>query len=452
MSSFEDTYPAIATDYYEFTMSRGYLENRMENACATFDLFIRSLPDDWGYLLACGIEDAVDFLVDGFSFNSDDLDFLGNLGFPEDFLSFLENLRFTGDVHAVPEGTPVAPNTPIMRVTAPLIQAQLIETPLLNMVNLQTLIATKACRIVRAASGATVVDFGLRRAHGRDAGLKGARAAFVGGCKGTSNVEAGMRYGIPVSGTQAHSWIMAFPSELEAFRAYTRAFPSSSTLLIDTYDVEQGARNAALAAKELEGRGFRLGAVRIDSGDLLALSKKVRDILDKSGLGYVKIIGTGDLNEYRIGNLVREGARIDAYGVGTDLITCRPVAALPGVYKLAQIDGRPVMKLSCDKATYPGVKQVYRMKDEKGMYIEDVMAVQGEEIENGSSAHPLLKCFVSEGHRVSQRMDLAQISEYAASCLSKMPEPSLRILGPEPYRISPSSGLKKLVKDLGMGR
>ena len=378
----DEIYRLLATDFYELTMAKGYLDGRMENKTATFDLFIRRLPENWGFLIANGIEDAVDFLTEDFFFWPDDIAYLKEKGFPEYFLDFIKDIKFTGDVWAVPEGTIIAPNTPLIRVTSPLIQAQMAETALLNLVNFQTLIATKANRIVRAAAGAPVTDFGLRRAQGSNAGLKGARAAFIGGCRGTSNVDAGKRYGIPVSGTQAHSWVMVFPTELEAFRAYAASFPENVTLLIDTYDVLQGARNAAVVAKEMDAAGHRLSAVRIDSGDLADLSLKVRAILDCEGLDYVKIIGTSDLNEYKIRELVAKKAKIDAYGVGTELITGKPVAALPGVYKLVQIDDRPVIKLSSDKVTYPGIKQVYRLTDGQGHYEEDLLALESEKVQD----------------------------------------------------------------------
>jgi nicotinate phosphoribosyltransferase len=296
MTEPDEVYRLLATDFYELTMAKGYLDRGMDNEIATFDLFIRSLPENWGFFNANGIEDSIDFLTESFFFLPEDISYLSGQGFSEGFLDYLHDIKFTGDVWALPEGTPFAPNTPILRVTGPLIQAQLAETALLNLVNFQTLIATKANRIIRAAAGAPVVDFGLRRAQGYDAGLKGARAAYIGGCRGTSNVEAGKVYGIPISGTQAHSWVMAFPTELKAFRAYAASFPDNVTLLIDTYDVIQGARNASIVAREMEASGHRLGAVRIDSGDLATLSEKVRAILDEEDLEYVKIIVTSDLN------------------------------------------------------------------------------------------------------------------------------------------------------------
>jgi nicotinate phosphoribosyltransferase len=331
----------------------------------------------------------------------------------------------------------------------------------LNLVNFQTLIATKANRIVRAAAGAPVTDFGLRRAQGSNAGLKGARAAFIGGCRGTSNVDAGKRYGIPVSGTQAHSWVMVFPTELEAFRAYAASFPENVTLLIDTYDVLQGARNSAVVAKEMDAAGHRLSAVRIDSGDLADLSLKVRAILDCEGLDYVKIIGTSDLNEYMISELVAKKAKIDAYGVGTELITGKPVAALPGVYKLVQIDDRPVIKLSSDKVTYPGIKQVYRLIDGQGHYEEDLLALESEKVQdclsgeskdrasnNDLGAFPMLSRVVSKGRRTLPRKSIHETQRYVEESVSKLHNSSLRIIAPSPYASRPSPKLIELSKNL----
>ena len=457
----DEIYRLLSTDYYELTMAKGYLDSHIENNTATFDLFVRSLPENWGFLIANGIEEAVDFLTQDFFFRPEEISYLKDQGFPEYFLDYFKDIKFTGDVWAVPEGTPVAPNTPIIRVTSNLIQAQLAETALLNLVNFQTMIATKANRIVRAAAGAPVVDFGLRRAQGPNAGLKGARAAFIGGCRGTSNVDAGRKYGIPVSGTQAHSWVMVFPKELDAFRAYAASFPENTTLLIDTYDVLQGARNAVVVAKELEAAGHRLNAVRIDSGDLADLSKDVRAILDSEGLGYVKIIATSDLNEYKIAELVAKKARIDSYGVGTELITGKPVAALPGVYKLVQIDDRPVIKLSRAKVTYPGIKQVYRLTDNQGNYKEDLLALLDEKVQdclegeskdrvlgNDLNAVPLLCQVISRGTRVVARKSIHETKSYFEECISKMSPSSLKIIAPTPYAARPSTKLCELMSDL----
>lgn len=456
-----EVYRLLATDFYELTMAKGYLDSGMENETATFDLFIRSLPENWGFFNANGIEDAIDFLTESFFFLPEDISYLSGQGFSEGFLDYLHDIKFTGDVWALFEGTPFAPNTPILRVTGPLIQAQLAETALLNLINFQIMIATKANRIVRAAAGAPVVDFGLRRAQGYDAGIKGARAAYIGGCRGTSNVEAGRVYGIPISGTQAHSWVMAFPTELEAFRAYASSFPDNVTLLIDTYDVIQGARNAAIVAREMEATGHRLGAVRIDSGDLAMLTEKVRAILDEEDLEYVKIIATSDLNEYKISELVKIKSRIDGYGVGTELITGKPVAALPGVYKLVQINDQPVIKLSSNKVTYPGMKQVYRLEDEEGNYKEDVLALEGENsqdcLDHNSKDHdsdeelypaPLLRQVISRGRRVFARDSIQNIQGYLAECVTRMPQSALRIVDPTPYALRPSRKLIGLMEEL----
>lgn len=448
MNEQDEIYPALATDLYEFTMAKGYLDNKMENMRATFDLFIRSLPENWGFFIACGVDDAIDFLVSDNKFSPQNIEYLRDQGFPDDFLNYLRDMRFSGDVWAVPEGTPVAPNTPILRVTAPLVQAQLVETALLNLINFQTMIATKANRVVRAAKGAPVVDFGLRRAQGPNAGLKGARAAFIGGCKGTSNVEAGKRYGIPISGTQAHSWVMSFQSELDAFRAYAASFPNETILLIDTYDVKEGAKNAAIVGKEMEARNERLKGVRIDSGDLGGLAGNVRNILDENNLEYVAIIGTSDLNEYKIEELVSRDSRIDGYGVGTELITGKPVAAISGVYKLVQIEDRPVIKLSSGKVTYPGLKQVYRVMDDQGNYDYDLLTLDGENTANDLDGFPLLEKLISKGHKISKKRNIIDIQKYVEACVSRIPNSSLNTESPVPYGIKPSSALEKLIDDL----
>src|SRR3989338_6955691 len=289
----------MLTDLYQLTMNAAYFDNDKDDI-ATFDLFIRKLPENWGYFIANGIEDAIDYAT-SIKFTDDDISYLRQQGiFDENYLTFLKDFKFEGEIYAVKEGTPVAPNTPILRVTAKRTQAQFLETALLNIINFQTMVATKANRVVNAADGAKVVDFGLRRAQEEDAAMTGARAAYIAGAVATSNVKAGKKYGIPISGTHAHSFVMSFEDEIDAFRAYVKTFPENATLLIDTYDTEQGARNAAIVAKELEAKGKRLGAVRLDSGDLTDLSIKARMILDESGLDYVRIVASNDLNEYKI--------------------------------------------------------------------------------------------------------------------------------------------------------
>ena len=384
----------MLTDLYQLTMLASYFDNDKDDV-ATFDLFIRKLPEDWGYYIANGIEDAIDYATN-IEFTEDDIDYLRSQDlFNEDFLAFLSDFKFQGDIYVVKEGTPVFPNEPVIRVTANRTQAQFLETALLNIVNYQTMITTKANRVVNSADGSSVIDFGLRRAQGEDAAMKGARAAYIGGAVATSNVKAGMFYNIPISGTQAHSYVMSFPTEIDAFRAYVNTFPDNSILLIDTYKTLQGARNAAIVAKEMEQRSEKLKAVRLDSGDLCTLSKRVRAILNEKGLDYVKIVASNDLNEYKIDDLIRNGAQIDGYGVGTELITAKPVAAIPGVYKLVEdIDG-PKMKLSPGKVTHPGVKQVYRIKHE-GKYLQDILTLEGEIIDG----EPLLEQVVLGGNRI----------------------------------------------------
>ena len=305
---------SLFTDFYELTMCASYFDNKNFEP-ATFDLFIRRLPENRSYFLFAGLEEALQYLQ-SIKFTEEHLAYLKKQGFKEDFLDYLRGFRFTGDVWAVPEGTVAFPNEPLIRVTAPIIEAQLVETFLLNTVNLQTMIATKASRVVHAAKGKSVIEFGLRREPGIDAGMKVARSSYIAGCQGTSNVLAGQAYGIPVFGTMAHSFIMSYPKEIDAFRAFAKTFPNKSTLLIDTYDDISGAEKAAVVAKELEAKGFRLGGVRLDSGDLAQTSKKVRKILDDQGLAYVKIFASGDLDEYKIEELSVRAQKLILLGWG----------------------------------------------------------------------------------------------------------------------------------------
>jgi len=433
----------LLTDLYQLTMNAAYADNDKDDV-ATFDLFIRKLPKDWGYFIANGIEDAIDYITN-IKFDGDEIEYLRERGmFKESFLESLKDFKFEGDVYVIKEGTPIAPNTPILRVTAKRTQAQFLETTLLNIINFQTMIATKANRVVNAAKNKTVVDFGLRRAQGEDAGMLGARASYLAGAVATSNVKAGKEYGIPISGTHAHSFVMSFPNEIDSFRAYVKTFPDNATLLIDTYNTVQGARNAAVVAKELEAKGKKLGAVRLDSGDLAELSKMVRNVLDENGLNYVKIIASNDLNEYKIDELIKNYARIDGFGVGTEMITAKPVAALSGVYKLVSDKDGDKIKLSAEKCTYPGKKQVYRIKDEFGNYAHDVLALDSEKIDG----MPLLEKVVENGKRTAARRGLEEIRQYALDCVTKLPKNAKAINAAVPYGIRISKGLEKLVHDL----
>lgn len=434
----------MLTDLYQLTMNAAYYDND-KNTEATFDLFIRKLPTDWGYYVAGGIEEAIDYLTD-VKFEKEDIEYLRSKNlFSDEFLENLRDFRFEGEVYSVKEGTPIFPNEPIMRVTARRDQAQFVETALLNIINYQTMIASKASRVVNSAGDAKVVDFGLRRAQGEDAGMKGARAAFIGGAVATSNVKAGMEYDIPISGTHAHSFVMSFPDELDAFRAYVKTFPDNATLLIDTYDTANGARNAAIVAKELEKKGKRLGAVRLDSGDLGDLSLIVREILDERGLDYVKILASNDLNEYKIDEFRKNGAEIDGYGVGTELITAKPVAAIPGVYKLVEDDYGAKIKLSSGKMTLPGKKNIFR-RYENGEYVRDIIALDNEKI----SGTPLLEKVIEDGERISERMNVKDIRSYSMSEVSKLPEYLKDVRVKESYPVSTTVQLNGLVQDLSM--
>jgi nicotinate phosphoribosyltransferase len=431
----------LLTDLYQLTMGAAYFDNN-KNEKAVFELFIRKLPKDWGFFIANGIEDAIDYATN-IKFTKKNRAYLRKQGFPESFLRELKNFRFEGDIYAVKEGTPIAANTPILRVEASRAQAQLLETMLLNTINFQTMIATKANRVVTAAGDARVVDFGLRRAQEKDAAMTGARAAYIGGAVATSNVLAGEEYGIPISGTHAHSFVMSFPTELEAFRAYARTFPDKPTLLIDTYDTIQGAKNAVIVGKELAARGKQLGAVRLDSGNLADLSKQVRVILDVAGLRETKIVASNDLNEYKIAALRADGARIDGYGVGTEMITAKPVSAISGVYKIVSDEQGDKIKLSAEKKSYPGRKQVYRVERE-GHYVHDVLAIEGEKVEGT----PLLEKIVEKGERVSQRRSLEETRRYCLEQVAKMPADTRELFVTKQYGFTESPKLQELVVQL----
>jgi len=438
---------SMLTDLYELTMCASYFDHKKSEP-ATFDLFIRRLPPNRSYFLFAGLEQVLLFL-EKMHFTEEHIEYLRGLGFKEDFLDYLRNFRFNGDVWAIPEGTVVFPNEPLIRVTAPIIEAQLIETFLLNTINLQTTIATKAARVVYAAKGRTVIEFGLRREHGADAGMKVARASYIAGCSGTSNVLAGMVYGIPVFGTMAHSFVMFFSNELESFRAFARTFPDKTTLLIDTFDNIKGAENAVKVAKELEKQGFKLRGVRIDSGDLVAVSRQVRRILDKNGLRYVQIFASGDLDEYRIEELLNKGAKIDAFGVGTKMGTSADRPYVDIIYKLCERANEkgefvPIMKLSEGKATLPGRKQVFRFKDEKGNFVKDIIALEGEEV----GGEPLLVKVMEKGKIVYDLPSLEEIRKRALDNLARLPEKYKRLRGAAKYPVRLSPKLRKLIREL----
>ncbi len=386
----------LLTDFYELTMMQGYYINNT-NETVIFDVFYRENPCGSGYAICAGLEQAIDY-IKALTFTEEDLDYLRTLHiFNEDFLSYLKDFRFTGDIYAIPEGTVVFPMEPLVKVIAPIIEAQLVETALLNIINHQSLIATKASRVVYAAGGQPVMEFGLRRAQGPDAGTLGARAAVIGGCVGTSNVLSAKLYDLPALGTHAHSWIMSFDDELSAFRKYAELYPQNTTLLVDTYDtLRSGVPNAVKVFEELRenGRMPEKYGIRLDSGDLAYLSKKARRLLDAAGFPDANITASSDLDEYLIDSLKTQGAKIDSWGVGTKLITSKDCPAFGGVYKLAAIEKNgefiPKIKLSENqwKITNPGNKKIYRVYEkESGKVKADLITLADETF---SSKDPLL--------------------------------------------------------------
>jgi nicotinate phosphoribosyltransferase len=432
---------SLLTDLYELTMAASYHTRGMERR-ACFDLFVRKLPKERNFLVAAGLEQALDYL-EGLRFDDDAISYLASLDmFEPDFLERLSALTFTGNVCAVAEGEVVFAGEPIVRVSGPLIEAQIVETFLLNCITFQTMIASKAARVTISCGDRRFVDFSPRRDHGADAALKAARASYIAGASATSNVLAGKEYGIPVSGTMAHSYVMAFASEIEAFRAFARDFPDRAALLIDTFDVEEGARRAAQVAGELAADGIRIRGVRIDSGELGPLATSVRKILDEAGLQDVQIILSGDLDEHRIKRLLDDGAPVDSFGVGTQLGTSADAPYLGGVYKLVAEDSEPKIKLSTGKVTLPGVKQVHRFLDGDVMD-HDVVALEEEEVTGG---RPLLAEVMREGRRTNSSDTLDACRRRCAQALGRLPE-RLRSLDPsDPYRVEISSGLNELVE------
>jgi nicotinate phosphoribosyltransferase len=465
----KDRRDALLTDLYQLTMAGAYFASAMEQR-ATFELFVRTLPPNRSYLVAAGLEQALEYL-ENLRFHQDEVEFLRRhpnfKHMSPDFFDYLRSYRFTGEVRAMPEGTVAFAGEPLLWVSAPFIEAQVVETYLLSVLNFQTLIASKASRVVRAARGRAVVDFGTRRAHGPEAGILAARASYIGGCVGTSNVYAGYRLGIPIFGTFAHSWVMAFDDEAESFRRYYEAFPDSTTVLIDTYDTLEGARKVVDLGPGIRG-------VRLDSGDLLRLSKEVRAILDDAGLQDVKIVASSDLNEYRIDDLLRGGAPIDIFGVGTEMVTSKDAPALGGVYKLVEQeeDGavRYRAKYSPAKATYPGKKQVFRKIGPSGKFEEDVIARFGERFGAQTEAHfeertgerpvgqpgerageaykPLLEKVMEGGRRCCEAPTIERTRERALRGVAMLPDGCLDLTGRGDYRVKRSEALEELLKGL----
>jgi nicotinate phosphoribosyltransferase len=422
------------TDLYQLTMMAGYLACGMDRESASFELFVRRLPPNRSYLVFAGLEQAIGDLLE-LAFSAQQIEAIRALpafaSVDPEFFGWLGSLRFEGDLWAIPEGTIVFPGETLLRITAPLPQAQWVETFLLASLSYTTLVASKASRIVTTARGKTLMDFGARRGHGPHSGLLAARASYLAGFDGTSHLEAALRLGIPASGTMAHSWVQSFDTEEEAFSAYARVFPGSTTLLVDTYDTLEGARRAAAVEPPIQ-------AVRIDSGDPGVLSRGVREILDRHGRSSVKIVASGDLDETAIDRLVSGGAPIDGFGVGTELITSRDAPALSMVYKLVESDGRGRIKLSPGKKTYPMAKQVYRQSDREGEFAGDLVTRADETAEG----EPLLVRFIERGRLVRELPPLNAIRDHCAGQRERLPE-AWKSLGHAPeYPIRYSDSLE----------
>lgn len=460
-------YSPLLTDLYELTMLAGYLEEGMHETPAVFDLFFRHNPFKGGYTVFAGLETALDYL-ENLAFTEGELAYLGRLGiFKPRFLEFLRSFRFRGTVTALREGTVVFGREPLLTVEGTLAEAQFVETALLNIINFQTLIATKAARVCHMAGDASVIEFGLRRAHGPDGGLSVARAAYIGGVRSTSNVEAGHRFGIPVKGTHAHSWIMAFPDELTAFRAYADVFPDGCILLVDTYDtLASGIPNAITVAGELRAKGHELRGVRIDSGDLAWLSRESRRMFDEAGFPAVKIVASNEIDEYVIESILSEGGKVDIYGIGTRLATGMGDGggALGGVYKLVRIGDTPKLKVTSDlaKATLPDKKRLLRAVAPDGSFLMDIMTLAGEELQAGDTvinpANPLehklvpensrleeMRCEVMcQGRRLIPPESLEEMANRCANQLTRLPQGCLRHINPHIYKVSVSTKLNEL--------
>ncbi len=422
----------LFTDLYELTMMNGYLKAG-KTEWAAFELFVRKLPKNRNYLVFAGLNDVVELLQD-YRFSESDIDYLYSLKlFSDDFLDFLKNFRFTGKLYAMREGEIFFQNEPVLRVEAPIYEAQLFETAIMNQVHISSLIATKAARVFSVAKGKKLADFSLRRTHGFDAGMKVARSSYLAGFDATSNVLAGKVYGIPVVGTVAHSFIMAFESEEEAFRAYLNAFPNHGILLVDTYDTVEGVKKAIKIAKEV---GIPLKGVRLDSGNVVELSKIARKLLDEAGFKETKIIVSGGLDEYSIKEILEKGAPVDAFGVGTKLGTSADSPYIDFVYKLVEFNGKPVMKTSSGKKMYPGRKQVFRNED------HDVVGVFGEEL----PGEPLLEKVMENGLLIKEFPSLKESREYFLERFSKLPEELKRIDRKVEYPVRISEKLKELYR------
>ena len=432
----------LFTDLYELTMAASYYANQIDSP-ATFSLFIRGNHLKRNFFIAAGLEDVLNELI-AFHFSEQDIQYLKSTGlFSDDCMAYFKRLRFSGDVYAMPEGSIFFANEPVLEVTAPIIEAQLLETFVLNTIGLQTMIASKAARCVHIAGNRPLIDFSLRRTHGQDAGIKVARSTYLAGFAGTSNVLAGKIYGIPVSGTMAHSYIEAFDSELEAFSAYSDTFPKHTIFLIDTYDTLEGAKNAVKVAKAMEAKGDHLIGVRLDSGDMTVLSQQVRKIFDDAGLFDVKIFASSGFDEFKIAKFIEEGAKIDAFGVGTKVGVSEDAPYLDVVYKMVRFKDRNVKKLSPGKITLAGEKQVFRKLDQNGCYAEDIIGLRDDTISEGA---PLLEKAMENGKLLRPHPSLSVLRDQFKKNFSLLDDKYKSIHDINVYPVTYSRRLQDLQK------
>jgi nicotinate phosphoribosyltransferase len=440
MSSDQPLSREIMTDLYELTMAASYFEQKMF-APATFSLFVREYPPNRSYLVCAGLDPLLDYL-ENFHFRPDDLEYLRQTKlFPDNFLSYLEGMSFTGEVRAIPEGRIAFCDEPLLEITAPVMQAQLVETFVINVINLSTLIATKASRCLYAAGDRRLVDFSLRRTHGMDAGIMVARSSYIGGFIGTSNVQAGKIHGLPIYGTMAHSYVESFDREIDSFRAFAKSFPDNTVLLIDTYDTLAGAHKAVTVARELREAGKTLRAVRLDSGDMVQLSRQVRQILDQAGFPEVRIFASGGFDEFKIQEILEAGARIDAFGVGTKMGVSADAPYLNMAYKMVVYNGRPVMKLSSGKVSLAGPKQVFRQRDERGFFKRDFIGLEDETV---AATKPLLIKVMKGGKRLLESEPLGQIQERFREEFSQLAESYKNLQGNPYYPVAITARLQSL--------
>jgi nicotinate phosphoribosyltransferase len=434
---------ALLTDLYQLNMMQAYLD-RGETKTAVFEFFVRKLPRERGFLIAAGLEQVLEFLSE-LRFTPEELEWLASSGrFGKNLIDYLAGLRFTGAIHAMPEGTVFFPDEPILRVTAALPEAQLVETRLINLLQFQSMIAAKAARMVLAAPGKRLVDFGLRRAHGAEAGFLAARASYIAGFAGTATVLADKEFGIPIFGTMAHSYIQVHDDEAEAFENFARARPKNLTLLIDTYDTEAAARKVVALAPRLKAAGISIGGVRLDSGDLITLSKAVRRILDEGGLRDVTIFASGGIDETVIANIIRSGAPIDGFGIGSSLTTSYDAPGLDCAYKLEEYAGLPRRKRSAGKATWPGRKQVWRRFGADGRMAGDILSLENDD----QAGEPLIELVMQGGKRVAPAPLLAEIRARAARDLQRLPEPLRRLEPGASYPVEVSEALRRLAAEV----